>query len=294
MTEETKRTWRIFGISAFIAALIIIFFSGIFPVEDLFARLPKLCPPTAAVDASDVVTLTNENRTDDGLPALAENPLLMEAAQDKANDMAANSYYAHVSPDGKSPLYWLQLVGYHYLNAGENLVIDRTTSEQVVDAWMASPDHRANILRPQFTEVGVGVAQGVYQGLATTYVVQEFGTPYPTAPVAVAKPITTTTTTTTKASTQPAKAVSASAPAVTSMPAQQTPAVKPDALTQGSAALSAPVASALPIDTLVPSVGTSSDASPTLAITQARYSQPLAETVPIDLYASDSAQNCSS
>ena len=286
MTEETKRTWKIFGISAFIAALIIIFFSGIFPVEDLFARLPKLCPPTAAVDASDVVTLTNENRTDDGLPALAENPLLMQAAQDKANDMAANSYYAHVSPDGKSPLYWLQLVGYHYLNAGENLVIDRTTSEQVVDAWMASPDHRANILRPQFTEVGVGVAQGVYQGLATTYVVQEFGTPYPTAPVTVAKPITTTTTTTTKTSTQPAKPVS--------VPAQQAPTPKPDALTQGSAALSAPVASALPIDTLVPSVGTSSDASATLAITQARYSQPLAETLPIDLYASDSAQNCSS
>ena len=149
------------------------------------AASPVTTQRASAVDATDIITLTNQNRTQAGVPALVTSPLLTEAAQLKANDMASRSYYAHVSPDGKSPLYWLDLVGYHYINAGENLVIDRTTSEQVVDAWMNSPDHRENILRPQFTEIGVGTASGVYEGLNTIYVVQEFGMPMPTVPVQI-------------------------------------------------------------------------------------------------------------
>lgn len=139
---------------------------------------------TAAVIASQVVSLTNDSRTGGGLPALTVSPLLTQAAQLKADDMAKGSYYAHVSPDGKTPLYWLDQVGYRYLNAGENLVIDRTTSKDVVDAWLNSPDHRENILRPQFTEIGVGVANGRYKGEDTIYVVQEFGTPYPSVQLA--------------------------------------------------------------------------------------------------------------
>jgi len=161
-----------------ISFFIILFFSGIFPFETLLSLAPQ-SSLQASVVAADVASLTNQNRTERGLPALAVNPLLTQAAQLKADDMAKNSYYAHTSPDGKSPLYWLNLVGYKYLNAGENLVIDRTTSEQAVDAWMDSPDHRENILRPQFTQVGVGVAPGEYQGIPTIYVVEEFGTPYP-------------------------------------------------------------------------------------------------------------------
>jgi len=304
MTEETARTWKIFGIAVFISALIILFFSGIFPVENLFARLPKPCTQVAAVVAADVVALTNENRTDDGLPALSTNALLTEAAQEKADDMAAHSYYAHVSPDGKSPLYWLQKVGYKYLNAGENLVIDRTTSEQVVDAWMASPDHRENILRPQFTQIGVGVAEGEYQGIKTTFVVQEFGTPYPVAPVAVAvaKPVAQPTTPATKPKTpsaQPVKTAAVSTSTAATPKATSTAIVsttiapKPDALTQGSAALSAPVSNALPLDALVPTVSTSSDNS-VLATSEARISLPLAQSLPIDLYASGSAAGCTS
>ncbi len=143
------------------------------------AKLLTPIQSASAVNAVDIISLTNQNRSNAGVPVLTTSPLLTDAAQLKADDMAANSYYAHMSPDGKSPLYWLDLVGYHYINAGENLVIDRTTSEQVVDAWMNSPDHRENILRPQFTEIGVGTASGVYEGLQTIYVVQEFGMPMP-------------------------------------------------------------------------------------------------------------------
>ncbi len=168
----------VFRVAIIGAGLVIIFFSGIFPLEEYLARVPAQ-DLSASVAAADVAALTNENRTERGLPALSVNPLLAKAAQLKAEDMAENSYYAHISPDGKSPLYWLNRVGYAYLNAGENLVIDRTTSEDAVDAWMGSKDHRENILRPQFTEMGVGVAEGKYEGVRTIFVVQEFGTPYP-------------------------------------------------------------------------------------------------------------------
>jgi hypothetical protein len=190
ITDE--RAWKLLRIALPFAGLIIIFFSGIFPVEEFLSFAPQK-QLAASVSSAEVVALTNQNRIDDHLPALVTSPLLTQAAQLKAEDMAANSYYAHVSPDGKTPLYWLGVVGYHYLNAGENLVIDRTTSEQVVSAWMNSADHRENILRPQFTEIGVGVADGVYEGQATTYVVQEFGTPYPSVAVA-RKPVVTTVT----------------------------------------------------------------------------------------------------
>jgi hypothetical protein len=182
--NESARTWFILRIAVVAAGLVILFFSGILPVENYLAFVSPT-QLTAAVVPADVASLTNENRIENGLPELKVNPLLAQAAQLKAEDMAQNSYYAHISPDGKSPLYWLQRVGYKYLNAGENLVIDRTTSEEAVTAWMNSPDHRENILRPQFTEVGVGVAPGEYEGIPTIFVVEEFGTPYPLSEPAV-------------------------------------------------------------------------------------------------------------
>jgi uncharacterized protein YkwD len=192
---HARVTLRVLGKSFLIALVTTALVLGAYYLSSVGGHLPEAIrriPPVslgATVVASDIIELTNENRTETGLPSLRVNTLLMQAAQEKANDMAAGSYYAHTSPGGKTPLYWLDAVGYHYLNAGENLVIDRTTSQQVVDAWMQSPDHRENILRPQFTEIGVGTAQGVYEGLATTYVVQEFGTPYPTVMPTIARVI---------------------------------------------------------------------------------------------------------
>jgi Cysteine-rich secretory protein family len=146
----------------------------------------------ASVSAVEVIALTNHSRLGAGVAPLTTSTLLTRAAQLKAEDMASKEYYAHVSPDGKTPLYWLDLVGYRYQNAGENLVVDRTTSSDVVSAWLASPDHRENIERPQFTEIGVGTAEGVYKGLQTIYVVQEFGKPLP--PIAQKPTVTQTIT----------------------------------------------------------------------------------------------------
>jgi hypothetical protein len=133
----------------------------------------------AAVLPAVLADLTNQEREAQNLPALTVNPLLNEAAQMKANDMAANSYFAHTSPDGKTPWYWLQQAGYDYQYAGENLAINFSDSKDVTNAWMASPEHKANIVGGNYTEIGTAVASGMYQGYQTIFVVQDFANPLP-------------------------------------------------------------------------------------------------------------------
>ncbi len=131
----------------------------------------------ASVVSAVLTNLANQDRADNGLSSLAVNPVLVAAAQAKANDMAAKSYFAHVSPDGVDPWHWFAEAGYSYQYAGENLAIDFSDSADVNAAWMNSPTHRANILGEHFTEVGIAMAQGTYEGRATTFVVEEFGAP---------------------------------------------------------------------------------------------------------------------
>ncbi|HRH55951.1 MAG TPA: CAP domain-containing protein, partial [Candidatus Paceibacterota bacterium] len=145
-------------------------------------------PPVASVSAARVVALTNEERTDDGIRLLSRNSLLDRAAQMKAEDMASKGYYAHVSPEGLTPMHWAEKAGYRYLVIGENLIVQRTSAEQVVDAFMGSPGHRANILREDFSEIGVGVASGTYKGDDTIFTVQMFAAPYPRAVATTVKP----------------------------------------------------------------------------------------------------------
>jgi hypothetical protein len=91
--------------------------------------------------------------------------------------MAQNGYFAHTSPEGKSPWYWFKQGGYVFNYAGENLAVDFSDSADVERAWMNSPTHRSNILNNKFTEIGVATAVGTLNGRQTTFVVQEFGTP---------------------------------------------------------------------------------------------------------------------
>ncbi len=131
----------------------------------------------SAVIASDVVTLTNAHRHDASLGGLQENTLLDDAAQAKALDMASRGYFSHVAPDGTLPWTWITSAGYDYQYAGENLAVRFNDATNVVNAWMASPTHRENILKPAYTQIGVGVADGIYQGQPATFVVQFFATP---------------------------------------------------------------------------------------------------------------------
>lgn len=131
----------------------------------------------AAVLPAILATLTNEERQANNLQTLTTNPVLVKAAEMKAQDMATKSYFAHTSPEGKTPWYWLDLVGYKYQYAGENLAINFSDSKDVTNAWMDSPTHRANIVKDKYTEVGTGVATGMYQERETVFVAQVYANP---------------------------------------------------------------------------------------------------------------------
>ena len=124
-----------------------------------------------------LIDLTNDDRTGNTLVPLARSDVLDRAAQMKADDMAAKGYFAHNTPEGHTPWYWFRQVGYSYAYAGENLAVNFSDSADVVTAWMRSPGHRANIMKPEYREIGIGTAQGMYKGVPTVFVVQLFGTP---------------------------------------------------------------------------------------------------------------------
>lgn len=124
-----------------------------------------------------IVDLTNTERAGQTLGQLQRNATLDAAARMKAQHMAEKEYFAHFSPNGVSPWHWFAQSGYNFVHAGENLAIHFTDSGEVVDAWMKSPTHRANIVNGNYTEIGVGTAEGTFEGYKTVYVVQLFGTP---------------------------------------------------------------------------------------------------------------------
>lgn len=112
--------------------------------------------------------LINAQRAVARLPELRENTLLDQAATAHNNDMIANDYFAHVSPNGQTPLGWITATGYllpqdGYV-IGENIAwgtYTLATPRAIVAAWMNSPDHRANILNPSYTVTGIAIAPGV-------------------------------------------------------------------------------------------------------------------------------------
>ena len=132
---------------------------------------------TALVLPKVLVDYANEDRDLKNYNHLAINSTLEKAAQLKANDMAEKGYFAHKSPDGKTPWYWFKEAGYDFSYAGENLAVNFNDSVDVNTAWMNSPGHRANILNGNFSEIGIATAEGMYQGRRTVFVVQLFGRP---------------------------------------------------------------------------------------------------------------------
>lgn len=130
-----------------------------------------------AVVHSDIISYTDRARVSAGGRPLVESELLTQAAQAKAEDMAARGYFSHTGPDGEEPWVWIELAGYAYQYAGENLAVRFEDSKDIVDAWMDSPGHRANIVKPHYTNIGVGIAEGEYQGAPATFVVQYFAAP---------------------------------------------------------------------------------------------------------------------
>lgn len=107
-----------------------------------------------------VVELTNLERMKHGLKPLTINGDLARVAAIKSKDMLSNNYFAHQSPTYGSPFDMMSYFGINYSYAGENIAAGQRSPEEVVQAWMNSPGHRANILNPNYTQIGVGFAKG--------------------------------------------------------------------------------------------------------------------------------------
>lgn len=138
-------------------------------------------------------TLTNKERAHYNLSELQSNPILDEAARLKAEDMATKGYFAHTSPEGKTAWYWLNKVNYEYEYAGENLAINFSDSEDVTQAWMNSPTHRANVVKSSYTEIGTGIATGMFEGRETIFVAQIYANPRVTKAPVILPPIQSST-----------------------------------------------------------------------------------------------------
>jgi uncharacterized protein YkwD len=141
-------------------------------------------PSSTALSISGVIEYTNIARAQNGgFLALTENATLDVDAKMKLDDMFAKQYFEHVSPSGVGPADLAKTVGYAYIVVGENLALgDFGGDAKLVDAWMASPGHRANILNGHYQEIGVAVGKGMYEGRETWLAVQSFGMPLSACP----------------------------------------------------------------------------------------------------------------
>jgi uncharacterized protein YkwD len=152
-------------------------------------RGPKTAKPNDTnLEANGVIASTNVQRAAKGLPPLKFNATLTAAAQVKADDLFAKQYFEHVSPSGTTPTQLIEAAGYKELANGENLAEGNFNGDiALVAAWMASPGHRANILSTHYTEIGVAVVRGTYEGYTTWMAVQEFGKPTSACPAPTAE-----------------------------------------------------------------------------------------------------------
>jgi len=128
---------------------------------------------------------TNHARNQNKVNSLNLNSELETAAQTKANDMVKANYWSHISPLGVTPWSLIIASGYKYQTAGENLAYGFSSSAEVTNAWLSSPEHRANLLNPSYSNVGYGVAESQnYLGKGpAVIIVAEYAQPLSTIPV---------------------------------------------------------------------------------------------------------------
>ncbi|RCX17403.1 putative YkwD family protein [Fontibacillus phaseoli] len=112
--------------------------------------------------ATQVITLVNQERAKQGLKPLAGNAELNNMALAKAKDMSQNNYFDHTSPTYGSPFDMMKKFGISYSYAGENIAMGQKTPAEVVNAWMNSAGHRANILNANYNLIGVGYYNGYW------------------------------------------------------------------------------------------------------------------------------------
>jgi uncharacterized protein YkwD len=142
------------------------------PGSNEFVELPfrvENTTPAPSLEAQMLV-LINQERTSRGLKPLEADPELTEVARRHSADMFARGYFSHYTPDGEDPFDRMRDAGVRFRTAGENLAV-APTLQMAHDGLMNSPGHRANILRPSFGRVGIGIISGGRRGIMVS---QEF------------------------------------------------------------------------------------------------------------------------
>ena len=152
-----------------------ILFLGSFFLSSFKSHYPQVLGVTADIDSEKLLSLTNQVREKNGLSILSMNLELSNAAQNKADDMFSQDYWAHNAPDGKTPWVFIKSAGYNYVYAGENLARGFDNTDSVINAWMESPTHRANVLSQNYKDVGFAVKKGKLNGEDTILIVEELG-----------------------------------------------------------------------------------------------------------------------
>ncbi len=122
--------------------------------------------PTQAetTQAAEILNLVNQERAKAGVPALTLSEKLTSIAYTKAKDMADKNYFSHQSPTYGSPFDMLKQFGVSYSYAGENIAAGQKTAAEVMNNWMNSSGHKANILNKNYTQLGVGFYRGGQYG----------------------------------------------------------------------------------------------------------------------------------
>lgn len=164
------------------------FTNGLKNVEKIVNNPPPLISEKNALDSfltkTGTLQWTNIQRYQtEKLPTLLQNNLLDEIAMQRLDDMFAKQYFEHVSPDGTSASDLAKNIDYEFISIGENIALGNFENDQIlVQAWMDSPGHRANILNNTYLEIGIAVKKGLYQKQETWIGVQIFAKPFSACP----------------------------------------------------------------------------------------------------------------
>ncbi|MBI2028307.1 MAG: hypothetical protein HYT07_01735 [Candidatus Levybacteria bacterium] len=172
--------------SNLLLAIVFLILTSFF-VQKVSQAFPSILGVSTDITIDALFLLTNTKRQENGIHSLSLNAQLSEAASKKADDMFQYGYWAHNSPEGKTPWVFIKGAGYNYVYAGENLARGFTSTEDVINAWMESPTHKANMLSSNYQDVGFAVKIGQLDGEETVLIVEEFGNQ--NIPIIAAKPV---------------------------------------------------------------------------------------------------------
>lgn len=143
----------------------------------VFLALPKRATVEISLSSDNLLQLVNQDRSKHNLRPLQTNPRLMRAAYAKGEHMLRNAYFAHVSPEGVEPWDFIRDQNFSFSYAGENLARGYTSSYELLNDFLQSSSHRENLLSPLYSDIGIAVVNGKFEGQPVIITVQLFASP---------------------------------------------------------------------------------------------------------------------